>query len=307
MKYLQLFRWPNLAITALVFVAFRWGFLVPLQMNIALDTWEYLLLILSVLLIMAGGYVINDLQDLETDKANKPNRPLVTGAISEEVASNLFPLLFGLGIALGYFIGWRIDYTSFGIIHLIAVSLLWVYSNYYKGRPLMGNLLISVLAGITLLIIPIFDFFPTFTPQTWEIDRGFLFVFGGYAAFSFLVTFLREITKDLEDMKGDKIAGLKTTPIAWGEKVSKGLYSLLSVVALTGLFWFLIQSKDQTGVWIYVLLLLVAPLTYSNIALWRAKTPKDYGRVSGILKGVMVLGISSVVFFTYLVTSSFSQ
>ncbi len=306
MKYLQLIRWPNLAITALIFIAFRWGFLLPLHMNVALETWEYLLLTLSVLLVMAGGYVINDLQDLPTDKINRPNRPMASGAISEDRASSLFPIFFGLGIGLGYLIAWRIDYTSFGIIHLIAVSLLWVYSNYYKGRPLIGNLLISLLAAITILVIPIFDFFPTITSETWDIDRGFLYVFGGYAFFSFVITFLREIAKDLEDCEGDRKAGLKTTPIVWGENVAKSIYTVLNISALSALFWFLYQAQDEFPVWVYTITLLVLPLIYANGVLWSTQKVKYYHRVSTLLKGVMIAGIASVVFFTYLVASSFA-
>lgn len=306
MKYLQLIRWPNLVITALIFVAFRWGFLIPLQMNVALETWEYAVLILSVLLVMSGGYVINDLQDLPIDKVNRPNRPLASGAISEDRATSLFPVFSGLGIALGYLIACRIDYSSFGIIHLIAVSLLWVYSNYYKGRPLVGNLLISILAGITILVIPIFDFFPTITAETWEIDRGFLYVFGGYAFFSFVITFLREIAKDLEDQEGDRKAGLKTTPIAWGENTTKSIYTVLNVAALSGLFWFLYQAQDELPVWIYTLTTLVIPLIYANGVLWSTQKKKYYHRVSTLLKAVMIMGIGSVLFFTYLVSSSFA-
>lgn len=304
MKFLKLVRWPNLLITAFIFIAFRYGFMIPLNMETALSTLDFILLVVSILSIMSGGYIINDIQDLEIDKVNKPKKVFINHSIKESTASNLMIGLFGLGLGLGYYLGWRIGYTSFASIHLVLVALLWVYSNHFKGKPLVGNLIIAFLSGITLLILPIFDFIPIMKPEEWEIDRGFLYVFLGYSLFSFTVTMMREIVKDLQDVEGDQSAGLRTMPIAWGIPAAKVVFSVFTVLTLLGLVFFLKQSAGQTKVWIYTIATLVAPIFSTLILLWRGKNAKDYKFISSLIKGIMVFGIFSVVYFTWLVFQS---
>lgn len=304
MNYLKLIRWPNLLITAFIFVAFRYGFMIPLNMQTALSTVDFILLVVSILSIMAGGYIINDIQDYEIDKVNKPKKVFVNQTIKEGTASNLMIGSFGLGLGLGYYLGWKIGYTSFASVHLVLVALLWVYSNYFKGKPLIGNVIIAFLSAVTILILPIFDFIPVMKAEEWDIDQGFLIVFLGYSIFSFTVTMMREIVKDLQDEEGDRTAKLRTMPIAWGTKISKGLFTLFALLTLIGLIFFLKQSQGQTYVWIYTIATLVVPVLTSILLIYKGKKPKDYKFISSLIKAIMVFGILSVVYFTWLVYQS---
>ena len=236
----------------------------------------FFLLCLSTVMIAAGGYIINDYYDVKIDFINKPARVVVSKSIPRRLAIFFHVLLSCVGILIGALLSLKI-----AIINLFSVFLLWLYSNNLKRQPLVGNLSIALLTGLSIYAVGVF-FKTTYT----------LVIV--YAAFSFFMTLIREIVKDMQDLKGDNTFGCKTLPIVWGmRKTKRFIYVLLLVFAGAGMYF----NYYYLG-WpvYYVIAFLFLPLMLLLVRLIRADTTKDYVWLSNFCKFIMLLGILSMVF-----------
>lgn len=229
---------------------------------------------LSTVLVAAGGYVINDYYDVKIDYVNNPERVVVGKTIHRRFAILLHVGLSLLGIFVGLFVSWKL-----AAVNVISVSILWFYSNLLKRLPFIGNFTVALLTGASIAILVFL----------YEVNTILILI---YALFSFFITLVREIIKDMEDLKGDNTYGCKTLPIVWGIRKTKiTLYLLImafliSVVAINELY----VKLDI----IYFVMLLFVPLAWLTARLVRADTRKDYGWLSSFCKVIMLLGILSM-------------
>lgn len=169
--------------------------------NSDLNYGKVLLAIVTVFFMFSGGNIINDFFDIQTDKVNKPNRPLVS------IKYNL-KLIFILSIVFlvaGVIVSAFISKTGF-VITLLSSILLFLYSLSFKRLPFIGNLVVSILTAVLFI---------------FGAEAGGDYTKGIFPAiFSFLMNFGREILKDIEDVDGDEYAGMKTLPIMIGKTKS---------------------------------------------------------------------------------------
>lgn len=228
----------------------------------------------STLLIAAAGYIINDYYDIKIDYINKPERVVIGKGIPRRFAI-LFHTLFSLaGIALGLYLGWRI-----ALINFLSAFLLWWYSNNLKRLPFVGNFSIALLTGTSIYLVAL--------------------LFGGddtliiiYSSFAFFMTLVREIIKDMEDLKGDSTFGCKTLPIIWGfRKTKQFLYVVIFIFCMTVLILDLLFTALPS---VYFVLFLFAPLLWMVMRLYRADTIKEFEWLSTFCKVIMLLGILSM-------------
>lgn len=228
----------------------------------------------STVLIAAGGYVINDYYDVKIDYINNPDRVVVGKTIHRRFAILLHVALSVFGIFVGFFVSWKL-----AVVNVFSVSVLWFYSNLLKRLPFIGNFTVALLTGASIAIL------------VFLYDANTILILI-YALFSFFITLVREIIKDMEDLKGDNTYGCKTLPIVWGIRKTKiTLYLLIaafliSVVAINQLY----VKLDI----IYFVMLLFVPLAWLTTRLVRADTKKDYGWLSSFCKVIMLLGILSM-------------
>ena len=195
----------------------------------------------SLWAITVFGYVTNDLHDVPADRVNKPHRPIVSGLIHPSVAGKVAYLLGSIALVAAAQVVWWGVAAAFG-----AMAALWGYSTWAKRRPLLGNVLIGVLAGSALLA------------GGWL--RGEMVLLFGPAVM--VATFItgREILKTAEDIPGDKIAGTRTVATQWGMAAAIKLYLVclgLTVVLAVGL-WpeHSPQALFARGVWVGYLVAL---------------------------------------------------
>jgi len=240
--------------------------------------WDIKLFILSLstVIIAAAGYIINDYYDVKIDLINKPERVVIGKDVARRYALLLHSLLSMMGVALGFLLGWKI-----GMINFFSAFLLWWYSNDLKRQPFIGNFVVALLTGLSIFLVNIL----------YHVHQPLVTI---YALFAFAMTLVREIVKDVEDLKGDNTFGCKTLPIIWGLRKTKFfLYLLLliffiSVIGINQLF-------EQLPMY-YFFTFLFVPLVLLVIWLIRADTSKDFHRVSQWCKVIMLLGISSMIF-----------
>ncbi len=298
MKYLHLIRYQNLIFIALAQSFIKYGLFKPFGIDITLDAWGFTLLVISTLCIAAAGNVINDIYDVEIDKINKPNKVLIGKKISERSANNLFIGLNVVGVAIGFYLANIIGKPAFSALFIVFSALLYLYASYLKGILLVGNILISALVAMSLIIVGLFDLMPAITPTNQATQSTIFSIVLDYALFAFSLNFIREIVKDLQDINGDKKGEMNTLPIAIGRKRTTIIVFVLGVLMVFGVVFYMYEYLySQQVLLLYFLFAIIAPLLYFCVKTWSAKSQKDYAFLSTILKIVMLTGICSLLLF----------
>jgi 4-hydroxybenzoate polyprenyltransferase len=254
---------------------------------------------LSVMMIMAGGNIINDVYDRNADRFNKPGKNKIGKEIAERTARIVYWVVSLIGLGLGYFMGYTVGITMLGSIHLIAFFLLWMYSTDFKHSPLLGNLVVSLLSAIAIVVIPLFDVVPANRSVISEYVMLF-YIFGAYALFAFTTTLIRELVKDGEDFKGDHRVGSKTLALSMKPKNYKLFILFIIAIFEALILWVSYYFLDVPVLAAYLLLLIAIPMGVIAYWIWGAKEKKDWNKASLWIKIVMLFGISSVMVFSWI-------
>jgi 4-hydroxybenzoate polyprenyltransferase len=270
----RLTRFWNLAIIAFAqyFTAF---FLFQQRLLVFTDFWLFLI-VASTVMIAAAGYIINDYYDIKIDLINKPDRVVIGKTITRRYAIFFHTIISVTGVGMGLLINWKV-----GAVNFVSVFLLWLYSNNLKRLPLIGNLVVSLLTGLSIFLLSF-------------LYEQYLPLVMTYSLFAFFMTLIREIVKDMEDMKGDTTFGCRTLPIVWGIRKTKSfLYGTILVFSFLVLWLDYQQLKIS---WIYFIPLLFVPMSILFYRLLKADTKKEFYQLSQLCKIIMLLGICSMIF-----------
>jgi 4-hydroxybenzoate polyprenyltransferase len=238
---------------------------------------SFFLLSASTILVAAAGYIVNDYYDIKIDLINKPEQVVVGNVIQRRTALFTNFILNALAVLIGWYLSWKI-----ALVNLACIFLLWWYSNRLKREPFVGNLAIAVLTATTVWIVAFYY------NQHWEE----IYI---YASFAFFISLIREIIKDMEDMKGDAAFGCRTLPILLGIFRTKIILYILIICFLANLaisFLFL-QHK---GIVIFLSFVLLFPTSWLVIRLYKADKRKDFRFLSYWTKIMMLLGLFSIFF-----------
>ncbi|TBX70114.1 prenyltransferase [Flavobacterium silvisoli] len=302
MNFLKLIRYQNLLLLAFMQLIFRYGFLKYQAVYLFLNDFQYGLLVLSTVLIAAGGYVINDIMDQETDADNKPNNVIIGKSISEAMGYNLYFVLNVTGVGIGFYLSNVIQKPTFGGLFIIIVTILYLYATSFKKILLIGNIIVALVLSMSILIISIFDLLPlTYADNRNEMSVIFSFMVD-YAIFAFILNFIREIVKDMEDVDGDYNQGMNTLPIALGISRTVKVVFVLGISATLLLLWYIntyLMANQLYFAVIYGLLLIVGPMIFFVIKIWNATSKKDFHLLSTVLKWIIFFGILSVAVITF--------
>ncbi len=300
MHFLNLIRYKNLILIILLFIVFKYTYLDIIGVYQVLTDFQYILLILSVVCIAAGGYIINDIYDVDADKINKPQKVVVGDFISEENCYNWYFIFTISGVVLGFYLSRVIQNSSFATIFIIVSALLYVYSNGIKQIPILGNLIISLVSAMPVMLIYLFNVVPGFPAIDPLILQSILFITIFYAIFSFLLTLGREIVKTLEDKEGDQQYGISTVATNFGNFTAKTIAAIpLILVVITFVYFSIERLQNLTFSLLFVLAFLIAPSILSVIKLFQAKTKEDYTFISNLLKIIILLTILSLPIITW--------
>jgi 4-hydroxybenzoate polyprenyltransferase len=299
---LKLIRWKNLLMIALIQVLIKYALFQPFSVDVTLNGFGFSLLVIATLCIAAAGNIINDIYDIDTDLINKPEKVIVGKSISEPKAFNLFLVLTIIGVFIGFYLSNLIGKTGFAAIFIFTSALLYLYSSSFKQTILVGNIIVSVLVAMSIIIIGLFDLLPVITSQNQQTQLTMFKILLDYALFAFMINLLREIIKDIEDIKGDTKAGMRTLPIVIGKNRATKVLFALSFVPLIAVVYYVITIlyKQQIAVG-YFLLFVIAPLLYFTIKIFSAKKQNELHHLSNVLKLVMLFGVLSLLLYKYII------
>jgi 4-hydroxybenzoate polyprenyltransferase len=264
--------------------------------------WFVLVLLMAgTALIAAGGYVINDYFDVKIDRINRPDEVVVTRSVSKPTAMRLSLCLSGVGIACGIAVAALLRSVTIGIIFIAVPGLLWFYSSSYKRLFMLGNIVIALLAAMTPLLVALSNVavlemrYGIIMPYI-SLEHDLYIWLGGFALFAFLLTWIREIIKDLQDQMGDRELECHSMPVVWGETWTKIFVTVLiaGTLALIGHIWYHLLPFDISWTSMstrYIALGIVTPLLCSIWLLWAAKIPSDYKSCQQVIKFTMLIGM----------------
>lgn len=279
LHFLQLIRWKNLIIISLT-QSFVYFFLREEPCSFALpEAAALFLLIISTFLLAAAGYLINDYSDVKIDIINKPEKVIVSRFIRPRVVLLLHVIFNVIGIGIGFYLNLKL-----GFINFIVAYLLWRYSAKYKYKLLVGNIIVSFMLALSLLVV--------YFPFRDILVQWLLF----YSCFAFLTGLAREIIKDVEDMEGDAQYNCRTVPIVFGFFKTKMILSYLvltMVFLLIFVISYFIYWKDIYFP-LYLGTMVLLPLLNVLRLLKNADTKKDFSLLSAQMKLIMVAGILSM-------------
>jgi len=302
MKFLKLIRYKNLLMLAFMQLLFRYAFLKQQEVPLALSDWQYGLLILSTVLLAAAGYVINNIYDLGTDSINKPNDVVVGKGITETAAYNIYIGLNISGVAIGFILSNIIMRPTFASLFILIASLLYFYATTLKQIMILGNFVVALLLAVSVLIIGVFDLFPATTAENQAQMASLFSILIDYALFAFMINFIREIVKDIEDVNGDYNMGMNTLPVAIGVSRAAKIALGFAIIAfiLSGLYCntYFMQNKLYIAVF-YAFATVLAPLLYFIVKIFGAKSQKDFHHLSSILKLILFFGILSILVIAF--------
>lgn len=307
--FFRLVRWPNLVFIFLTQLLFYYCIQLPLHghryiyistaPSIVLTPRLFYLLAISSVLIAAAGYIINDYFDLNIDRVNKPKRLVVDRIIKRRWTILWHWILSGLGLLLSFYVSWKLRNPLIALGNLATVILLYFYSTTFKRKLLIGNIIISLLTAWVILVLYVGEFYwAGFGDHEYRGLLSSIFKYAiVYSSFAFLLSLIREVVKDIEDMDGDMKYGCRTMPIVWGVNVAK-VYAGTLIVVLIGalvILQFYVLQKAWFPLTAYGVLLVDLPLLYILRKLYAAQTREDYHRLSNHIKLVMLAGILSII------------
>lgn len=243
---------------------------------------------LTIIGIAATGYWINDVYDFRIDRINKPGRAIVNALLSVKKVITVY-IIINIGIVLlsGIYLGWDIGLPGITFINLLSISLLIVYASWLKRIGVAGNLVISFLTALVVIL----------GGYLYGVNIALIWAI----IFAFEITLIREITKDVEDIPGDLQFQLKTLPIQIGiVHTKKILYVLYGVFILSCSLPFVYNFiRFGEYLWTYEILSILIVQLPSILIIRRvvkSQKPGDFSLQSKYLKYLMVGGILTLFF-----------
>ncbi len=286
-----------------------------------LPLYLFVLLVLSTVLIAAGGNVINDYFDMRIDRINKPDGVIVGRSVKRRVAMAAHLVLSSAGLLLGLFVAWRTGLWSLAIIPIFCIGALWTYSTTFKRQLIIGNGTIAVLTTLVPLTVGLYEVqllrsnlavapFTVTAPVEGGMDAfsmsfPYTELWGwilGFCAFAFVSTLVRELQKDMADVKGDAANGCRTIPIVWGMRWARALvllYIAVLILAVLALHVSVPALRGDLPFW-YMQLGIIAPLLLSAGFTYNAVEREEHLRAGNLMKLAMLMGVGFAVIIRYL-------
>lgn len=232
-------------------------------------------LVLATICVIASGYIINNFYDSKKDLINKPIKSKIDSIVSQKIKLKIYFFLNFLGVVFGFLVSWRA-----ALFFAIYIFLIWLYSHKLKKYPLMGLFSASILS-----ILPFFAIFIYY--------KNFSTIIFTHAAFLFFVLMIRELLKDLENIKGDIVSDYKTIPVTYGEHFTKILITLLVFLTMNPVYF--LWEYPEIGMMKYYFYFVGLVFFFFLIYLWKANTKKDYVILHNTIKLIILIGVLSLM------------
>jgi len=232
-------------------------------------------IVLATTCVIAAGYIINNFYDAQKDAINKPAKSRLDNIVGQKTKLNIYFFLNTIGVVFAFLVSWRA-----ALFFSIYIFLIWLYSHKLKKYPLSRLFSASILA-----ILPLFAVFIYY--------KNFSTIVFTHAAFLFLILMIRELVKDLENIKGDVVQNNLTIPLKYGDYFTKLLITLLIVFTIDPIYF--LWKYPEIGIMKFYFYFVGVVFAVFLVLLWRAKTKRDYLILHNIIKLIIVVGVLSLM------------
>jgi 4-hydroxybenzoate polyprenyltransferase len=276
LSLLSVVRGYNIAIIVLAqYLAAIFIFSPDLTLKNVVFNLDLYFIVLATICVIAAGYIINNFYDSKKDLINKPIKSKIDNIVSQQIKLKIYFFLNFIGFIFGFLVSWRA-----ALFFAIYIFLIWLYSHKLKKYPLTGLFSASILS-----ILPFFAIFIYY--------KNFSDIIFTHAAFLFFVLMIRELLKDLENIKGDIVQNYQTIPVKYGEHFTKLLISLLVLLTMNPIYFLL--EYPEIGMMKYYFYFVGIIFVLFLIFLWKANTRKDYIILHNVIKLIIVIGVLSLM------------
>ncbi|GGD19639.1 ubiquinone biosynthesis protein UbiA [Flavobacterium orientale] len=254
-------------------------------LDVILD-FNLFIIVLASTLTIASGYIINSFYDSQKDLINKPNKTMLDRLVSQKTKLQVY---FGLNFfvfLIATLVSWRAVFFFSAYIFLI-----WFYSHKIKKYPIIGNITAALLAILPFFAILLY--YQKIDGILQNLNNEKYYVIFAHAGFLFLLILIREMIKDLENIKGDLVQNYRTIPVILGESFSKKIITLLVICTIVPVY-ILIEVYDVGYMDIYFYLSFIV-LLFFLIKLWNSDSRENYLLLHNVLKFIIVAGVFSIV------------
>lgn len=267
---------------------------------------DFCLMTLSLVLITASGYIINDIFDVSIDIINKPNKVFIDSYLSTKSAYILYFVLNSIAVLIGIYLGYSVKSVNLGLLFFVPIAVFYFYSLKYKRLFLWGNISVSFLTSSLIILVWLFEFFhlrknELVFAEGIQIFKVITYFVISYAFFAFITTLIREIIKDIEDIEGDSKWGCTTLPIVVGKEKAKKIAAVISVVGALSVIFLQQKLKSINMEYMAYLLIIVVqiPYLYLAVKLWKATDKADFHFLGNFAKLILIIGILTMLSVKY--------
>jgi 4-hydroxybenzoate polyprenyltransferase len=241
---------------------------------VLLDFNLFIIVIVSSLTI-ASGYIINNFYDSEKDLINRPNKSQLDRLVSQKTKLKVYFTVNFIVFLLSFFVSFRAV-----LFFSTYIFLIWFYSHKLKKMSVVGNMTAAFLAVLPFFAILLY--YKNTYPQIFA-----------HANFLFLLLIIREIIKDLENIKGDIANDYQTIPVMFGESTAKKIITFLTVLTIIPIYFLVeIFEVGYMDIYFYVSLII---LIFFLQKLWKSNSKPDYLKLHNMLKFLVVSGVFCIV------------
>ena len=243
-------------------------------LHIVLD-FNLFILVLASSLTIASGYIINSFYDSKKDLINRPNKSQLDRLVSQKTKLYVYFSLNFFVVLIAFFVSGRAV-----VFFSVYIFLIWFYSHKIKKYPIIGNLMAAFLA-----VLPFFGILLYY--------KNFYEVIFFHASFLFLLLLIREMIKDLENIKGDLANDYQTIPIVHGELVSKKIITVLLLLTVIPVYYLInIFDVGYMDIYFYIGFMI---MIFFGIQLWKSETREQFVQLHNILKFLIVAGVFCII------------
>ena len=241
---------------------------------------QYYILTCVVIVVIAyngAANAFNDYCDYEIDLINRPNRPLSRGMITSFQALSFAVILFAIGSITAFQLPFYARLTAVGI----AMPLIIIYSMRLKGTPLLGNIAVAMILGLTFVFCGLA--FNKLGPMIMP------------AILAFGLTLVRELIKDIADVEGDNSVGLKTLPLVIGK--NKAITVAIIKAVLIGLVSLIPYYLNIYGNYYLILLVIGVEIPLAIVVVLFMKSPSisTAKQSEKLLKFSTIIGLTAIL------------
>jgi 4-hydroxybenzoate polyprenyltransferase len=297
MRIFRLIRYRNLVILTLTAFLIRCGLLPGFGVTPQINITAYMLVVLSLVFITAGGNMINSYFDSTTDQINSPDKISILKLLSK---TKLLALYFGcnlIGIGLAFYLYLIKVFKNFDLLFFIIIAsplVLVAYSIWLKRLALVGNIILSLLVGLSFYVLGAVLIEETSNPVAF-------YALGIYATLAFLLNLSRELIKDILSIRGDYFCGMATLPILIGKKrTNYFIFGIITITILILLSVMLAYFLSLNVLIFYVFTAVILPLIFVSKTILDANSEKEYRKINFHLKLIILAGLCSMLTFLIL-------